>query len=285
LLVETLRSTRALFAEPEPSDDSRYELCTDLDYIRFFEGVIAKKQQHIPSVIDDSAIALLSNHIGGLPHLQSYLQRFGPPSEDYPFGSCIAVGLSLWIKDNYWPHVANRKFADRWRLGDPHWNPDRYVPWFGVFQSPLHFSKHSAAEGLSPFNPRGHQQYPAIFYLPPQMHRERIGFEGSMDANNIRAMINSVAVANPNVHENANCVAIKLSPSMHADDTNYMDSLKTWYQNKDVVLKDGTALIETRQTPGNERIIMVCVKIAVGQSPPWWVHPNHIRLIAPISRL
>ena len=205
---------------------------------------------------------------------RDYAAFFGTVSPESCFGNKLIEGLPSFV-EHYWQQMMMKNGMSQFMEAT---NPCAYVPWLGVFQCPETFSKNNAREPVSDLNKTGVMQYPAIFYLPIGV--KAVG--ANLDDIN---MVNYLSMQNPHRSEH-NVMTVALNHGGGGGRDGYMEQLIRFYRAKGIALPDGARLIEAHHTPTpefSEGIIMVCLKIAVGMSRPWWVNAHHIRLLFPLS--
>ena len=229
---------------------------------------------------------------------EEYIQRFGDPkaTEDNFFGPRVAASLRGMIGD-YWEGQLSR--PGRWELKGPAWTPNEYVAYLGVFQAPFNFAKENACMAAGPSNPIGAEQYPAIFFVPKavndELQRRGVLPKGVTGEEDPDVPLNHLLPTNPHHGEHGvSTIAVKKTGAGggdgvggggqgHSSDDGEDDYGKklTHHYHTEKLLPPGARILEVHGTVlGDYRVIMVCLKIAVAGSPPWWVNLSFMRLVS-----
>ena len=243
----------------------------------------------------------LSNHLGGWCSLpfSKYIVLFGRPSNAHFFGHRVAEGLRALIA-LYWRQLIERGSRGCSALVQPAVRPSDFVAWLGVFQAPLNFSKANAQRPVSNENPLGPQQYPAVFFLTQAQHTSLVKSPMPVSAaimgraaknpNEVAELLGHLCKYNPHTYwqHNVSTIAVhrlsggstSSSSSSSFGGSNYMQTLMEHY-----AVPNGTQLIEVdgsyMEYIAGGLVIMVCLKIMVAGSRPWWVQLEFCRLLAP----
>ena len=241
-------------------------------------------------------------HLGGLSKGQivNYEPKFGPVDGNHHFGANVWHGLGKLIKEDYW-----RLFG--WGPGKTgiHMECMARKPWLGVFVVGDKFSKLDAVGPLS--GPGVGHQYPAYFYLTEEQDAAMLAKAGykrhlckNEDVPNVEVLLSdfSPRMFNPSSaydHDEYHCNVqdnCKEHHRIRAPDEPYLDQLikskdeGAVNQRSNVLQRHfssppGTRLLEFESTSVGGQVIMICLKIALGISPPWYVGWQHVRLWAP----
>ena len=186
------------------------------------------------------------------------------------------------------------------------------VPWLGVFVVPTVFSKLHATNELQDHGVGS--QYPAIFYLPAEVHEE---MAAKLDAHTGTCVKNEsftslrdypIQRGNPtSAWEYGEHHILMSSNEVREADKPYCDRLIDDDNKKEASPSDDRSkqLLEhykrTHHLPPGSKllevcsaeqalakgivVVMICLKIQVAGSMPWWINLQHVRLIRPASCL
>jgi hypothetical protein len=257
----------------------------DLEHIadlKMFKRCQGHLQSDAPKVLCLQGWSMVNRHLGpggAMMTSQAYTSQFGTVTKEDFFGDDIWAGLHRFIQE-YWQKVHCKGSVNVMQAP-----PGSLVPWFGVFQTPLNFSRNDA---ISVGAQIGHSQYPAIFYVPAGAHYEMMQKPSPhCSLSDLKSM--RLTQFNPHTGQHGVYTVCVHSggSSSHSDgraSSPYMETLLTFFTNQGMTFPPGTRLIEVHCTPLSD-IITVCLKIAVGNSNPWWVNSRFVRLLCPMSLL
>ena len=229
--------------------------------------------------LETQTMTKTARHLGGLSTGMLQLFRdgyFDCVTPQTPLGDKISTGLPEFLKNVYWTNV---RYS--------HWHADR-VPWLGVFQCPETFSKN---EALSAVARKGSGQYPAVFYLTHDQDAQARGH-----AYLSPAVLDSMLSLTPHTDSHTCdtiCVYSKPSkrrwgpticrPVAPSKRPIYMAELNTYYMRRGC-MPEGAHLIDVTSDfdadDDIDKIIMVCLKIAINLGRPWRVSVRHVRLVS-----
>ena len=227
---------------------------------------------------DAAQVTALTKHLGGSDMTPKELVSiFGHINRESQFGASVVDGLVQFVSEKYWPR--------RQQCINPF--ATSCATWLGVFQTPEVFSKAHAAERLNPSNVLGANQYPALFYVPWNNHKELMRPDAIRRRQHLRAaaVLNNLRRQTPHhprgdihLHIGAVCVSGQgRKPWSTCYPDEYMQRLMHFYHCQ---LADQELIEVPRlQPPGD--VWMVCFKIAIARSRPWRVSTDFVHFLAP----
>ena len=153
----------------------------------------------------------------------------------------------------------------------------KYVKWLGAFQAPENFSRENAQDHVSTSNLLGENQYPALFYVPWAVH-QRLMRSNVTRQHLFAEMLNSLRRRTPhhpttdiNVHIGAVCVSGQGRKLSTLYSEQYMQQLIGHYRSS-----ENCKLVEVPRLQPPDHVVMVCLKIAIACSSPWWVSTDWV---------
>jgi hypothetical protein len=193
----------------------------------------------------------LAAQLGGLSlDIWTYQERFGAVTEASPFGERVWHGLSELASE--YPHP-NKIHGD--------------IAWLGYFVSPELFSKSTAASPTSAVAPSrawtSQHAYPAVFVLERRQHD---------------CLIDTV-IGPHRIGHHPSDMDFYTGIELHGK-TTLTDAEKM----SDPWSIAGCTIIEFDSLTFGP-VQMLCLKILIAGSRPWYVHASRLRLYRPLSRL
>ena len=199
------------------------------------------------------------------------------------------------------PHYGKQQCSKRgdWLLKEPWWNPDAFFCVQGVFQAPGGFGKKNASAPAGPSNPIGVEQYPAMFFVRKdlyyELHDRGVLPKGVSAEQDPDVLLNNLRHTNPHRMEHGvSTIAVTKTGAGggdgaggggQGDGSNEDDYGKklTHHYHTEKLLPPGATILEVHARPlGDFRVIMVCLKIALAGSTPWWVNLSFVRFLSPL---
>ena len=242
-------------------------------------------QRECDNEVDVAQALALSNHLGGNTlESRAFSDQFGRITSKNHFGAHVVDGLVRFVEATYWPQILlKKKVPYSLKVPGMEVEPKTYWRWCGVFQTPEKFSRENAQDHLSRSNLPGENQYPALFYVPRELHKRLM--QSYVTRQHLFAdMLNSLRRQTPHhpttdihAHVGALCVSGQGRKLSTLYPEQYMQQLNGYYR-----CSGNCELVEVPRVQPPDHVVMVCLKIAIACSRPWWVSTDWVHFVRPV---